>query len=56
MYSTVPGTYEVIVTVGRKTRETGRRQRVTSGHSRKTQRPVEIAASCGRPRPRDGIS
>ena len=32
--------------IGRKTREGGRRQRVTSNHSRKTRRPSEAVASC----------
>ena len=38
--------YEVVTEVGRKTREGGRRQRVTNNHSRKTRRPSETVASC----------
>ena len=48
-----PGTYEMIAETVWKTREEGRRQRVTSSHSRKTQRPSETVASCGEPEPRD---
>ena len=48
------GTSEVMVEVGWKTRERGRRQRVTRSHSRMTQRPSEIVASYKGPEPRDG--
>ena len=34
-------TFEVVIEVGRKMRQGGRRQRVTSSHSRKTRRPSE---------------
>ena len=34
-------TYEVVIEVGRETREERRGQRVTSSHSRKTRRPSE---------------
>ena len=40
------GTSEVVIEVGWKTLEGGRRQRVISNHSRKTQRPNETVASC----------
>ena len=40
-------TYEVIIEVSRKTREGGRRQRVTSKHSCKTRRLGVAIASCG---------
>ena len=33
--------YELVIRVGRKTREGGRRQRVASNHSRKARRPFE---------------
>ena len=49
------GTLQVVIEVGRKTREGGRRQRVNSNHSRKTRRSSETVASCGRPKPRDGM-
>ena len=39
-------TYDVDIEVGRKTRERGRRQQVTSNHSRKTRRPSMAVASC----------
>ena len=51
------GTYQVVIEVievGRKTRERGRRQRVTSSRSRKPRRPSETVAPCRRPEPRDG--
>ena len=48
------GTYEVVIEVGRKTREGGRRQRVTSNRSRKTRRPSETVVSCEGLEPRDG--
>ena len=38
-------TYEVVIEVGRKTREEGRSQRVTSNHSHKTRRSSETVAS-----------
>ena len=41
-----PGTYEVVIGVGRYTRDGGRHQRVTTNHSRKTRRPSETVASC----------
>ena len=51
----------MIVKVGQKTRDRGRRQRVTSSHSRYkysfswTRRPSEVVASCAGPElPRDG--
>ena len=40
------GTYEVVIDVSRKIREAGRRQRVTSNHSRKIRCPSETIASC----------
>ena len=40
------GIYELVIRVGRKTREGGRRQRVASNHSRKARRPFETVASC----------
>ena len=48
------GTYGVVIEVGRRTREGGRRQRVTSNHNRKTRRPSETVALCGRSKFRDG--
>ena len=48
------GTYDVALELGRKTREGGRRQRVTSHHSCKTRRPSETVASCRGPEPRGG--
>ena len=47
------GTYGVVIEVSRKTREGGRRQRVTSNHNRKTRRPSETVALCGRSKSRD---
>ena len=48
-------TYEVVVEVGRKTREGERRQqRVSSNPSRKTRRPSETVASCGGPESSNG--
>ena len=41
----IPGTYEVIVEMGRKTRQRGWRQRGTNSQSRKTRRPSETIAS-----------
>ena len=49
-----PVTYEVMVEVGRKTRERGRRQRLTRSHTRKTRSPSEAVASCGGPEPGNG--
>ena len=49
-----PGTYQVIVDVGRKTLERGRCQRVIRSHSRKTRRPSETGASSGGRQSRDG--
>ena len=46
------GTSEVVLDVGRKTREGGRRQRVTSNHSRQTRCPSKTVISCGGPEPR----
>ena len=40
------GTYEVVIEMGGKTREGGRRERVTRNRSRKTRRPSETVASC----------
>ena len=48
------GTFEVEIEVGRKTREEGRRQRLTRNHSRKTTCPSEPVASCEGSEPRDG--
>ena len=48
------GTYEMVIEVGRKTREGGRRQRVTSNLSRKTRRPSKTVESCRGPELRDG--
>ena len=39
------GTYEVVIEVDRKTRESRRRQRVTSNHICKTRRPSKTVAS-----------
>ena len=47
------GIYEVEIEVGRKTREGGRRQEVTSNHNRKTRRPSETVESRGGPEPRN---
>ena len=47
-------TYEVVIEVGRKTPEGGRRQRVSSNHSRKTPCSSETVASCLGSEPRDG--
>ena len=46
--------YGVVKEVGRKTREGGRRERLTSNRSCKTQRPSETVASCRKPEPRYG--
>ena len=48
------GTYEVVIEAGRKTREGGRHQRVTSNRSRRTRRPSETVATCVGPDSRDG--
>ena len=48
------GTFEVVIEVGRKMRERGRRKRVNSNCSRKTRRPSETVASYGGPEPRGG--
>ena len=47
-------TFEVVIGMGRKTREGGRHQRVMRYHNRKTRRPSEAIPSCGGPEPRDG--
>ena len=48
------GTFKVVIEVGLKTRDGGRRQQVANSHSRKTQRPSDTVASCGGPELRDG--
>ena len=50
----VTATYEMIVEVRWDTRESGRRQRVTSSRRRKTRRPSETVVSCGNQRPGTG--
>ena len=47
-----PGNLEGVIEVGRKTREEGQRQRVTSNHSRKIRLPSEFVASREGPEPR----
>ena len=47
-------TFEVVIGMGRKTREGGRHQRVMRYHNSKTRRPSEAIPSCGGPEPRDG--
>ena len=49
-----PGTYEVVIEVGRKTRQRGGRQRATSSHSLKTRCPGETATLYGGPELREG--
>ena len=47
-------TYEVVVEVGRKSREGGRYQRLANNQSHKTRRPSKTIALCGEPELRDG--
>ena len=49
-----PGTDEAGIEMGRKTREGGQGERVTSNRSRNTRRLNETVASCRGPEGRDG--